>query len=134
MVTCAPPAGWASSSVVTHTSEFSSPHLKWTDRFVTSAVVGTYIGWSLPCNAAPRCGLDSSTMYRPGAPSGIPTTSNAFAPFGFGKVNDFTGNAGKAVGCAPGVALLGGLSGLKTDALRRARFTLRSHGMITSKR
>ena len=37
----------ASSSVVTQTSDCSAPHLKCTERLVTSAAVGTYIGCGL---------------------------------------------------------------------------------------
>src|SRR5262245_36867983 len=55
--TCAPAAGLPWSRVVTQTSDDSRPHLKWTERLVTNAEVGTYISEPLPISEAPSISL-----------------------------------------------------------------------------
>jgi hypothetical protein len=77
------------SSAVTHTSELALPCLKCTARSVTSAAVGTYIGFGAPSRIVPSRVLLSWTMYSPGRLSGMPITSNALGPLGFGISNCF---------------------------------------------
>src|SRR5262249_60217741 len=53
--TLAPSTGRASSSLVTQASDDSRPHLKCTERFVTSAAAGTNTVADLPRSALPTC-------------------------------------------------------------------------------
>ena len=69
----APSTGRAVSSAVTHTSELALPHLKCTERVVTSAAVALH-RLLLARRASPRRALSSSTVEA-GVPSGSPITS-----------------------------------------------------------
>ena len=82
----APFTGSPLSKEVTQTTELSAPHLKCTAIFVTSAEVGTYIFPFFSKRELPSFSLSISTTKNPGSFKGIPTTSNAFSPFGFGMV------------------------------------------------